>query len=960
MYKHLSSILITLFCLSFAFSAPISNYQLVFSGETETFEIMAGTIQSSQSTFGAQILTGYKAGPASTLIEAVGGDTPAKEAVCVYYSLQARGSTLYASLDRETTVSIPPLSAGERYTVACEVMPSDFLAHPNLALLRVDIPDGSTYILLTKDNSFPKFAAPASTTPTAEPPPTPNVFQSIFNQLIFFLTGKPPAVCGNNVCDEDEDYQNCLTDCTPPLAILQIKTNEGAEALVYEEGRLLSSNSTAQGETSFNLPPSEYSITLVNALYKNYEGHVELSPGESKTLNIEMEAVGENTLFELGDTFRLQSGEGYANEIFAVIFEGVVNDQAVFSVYYPSGDLVETLRLKKEETLPLLDLYELTVNDFGLGEPPQRASTQGKDEAFDEIHLASSGSTAPVTISSSSWTNASIIQTTPSGPYIQVSTKVADEVLTDNSCYPGGGMPPCNWEVRLAQDSSNNFTNINIGNDNTLIFDDSNPLYPAAGALTATGQSGSNTITFPLTTLSPLRFEGFSPSQTLTRNTVSIGNGNIGFADALGVRHVIPLAIKTDFTRASTFSFDQGQATYWYKVNTNQDLLEIRSQWSGGGIVAFVYYTDGQVMTNNRVVFHGANRESFAYYPMVSETSGQVYFLLADERSTLSLKLALSSSGNTFVWNGNTFWYKVNKNTNLLEIRQNNSTGALVSNINYVDEQAMFTHPFILQGQIRAARFIALVSEGMGEVWLLPNSTARNTSLTLNTGTSGSQFTTNGMTFYYQSDTTNDIIEFRSGSSTGPLMARVKYFPGTVMIDKPFRLYDTLTASYLVPSTFDFVIAVSETNNAIYLLNQEFANTMSEGTSWQLLGTDTSENRGINVSYYLPDRLETGNDPSDNAFLLATVRVRELEPQPIRLDVYLDTATNKLVALPNNNLSTYTEQLYYGGGPFGLRDDTQLLYIDHAYTDVGSELKVGGGQADIYLYDYERPVELTA
>lgn len=160
------------------------------------------------------------------------------------------------------------------------------------------------------------------------------------------------------------------------------------------------------------------------------------------------------------------------------------------------------------------------------------------------------------------------------------------------------------------------------------------------------------------------------------------------------------------------------------------------------------------------------------------------------------------------------------------------------------------------------------------------------------------------------------------------------------------RAYVPLTGSGTNNETFNYAFYVNETYGSFWLLldsSTTFNVQYNKGLA--LGGTDTDEDMVYEASYYLPDDLEVGGDSTDNDFYVATFKIDEDEDSTYEGLVYIYTGDDKLLTLPNNNLSNYGADFNYAEGSQSwiLRADTPSSYIAKAYSDFGALYDVSSG-----------------
>ena len=107
--------------------------------------------------------------------------------------------------------------------------------------------------------------------------------------------------------------------------------------------------------------------------------------------------------------------------------------------------------------------------------------------------------------------------------------------------------------------------------------------------------------------------------------------------------------------------------------------------------------------------------------------------------------------------------------------------------------------------------------------------------------------------------------------------------------------------------------------------------------------TSSPEGGLANVSYYWPDIADFGNSTGDNTYITAIFGM-DVNGGGNDLNAYIDTATGKLVLLPNNQLSQPTSDVNFPGltgTNWSLSVDTSISsYLQSAWVDYGSKVEI--------------------
>jgi S-layer protein (TIGR01564 family) len=193
--------------------------------------------------------------------------------------------------------------------------------------------------------------------------------------------------------------------------------------------------------------------------------------------------------------------------------------------------------------------------------------------------------------------------------------------------------------------------------------------------------------------------------------------------------------------------------------------------------------------------------------------------------------------------------------------------------------------------------------------------------------------------------------------------------------------------------TYNYSLFVTESYGHVWLLLEGSTNfTMDYSGDFNLMGTDSDKNffffgdgqtavvenqSDLDMNpFYLPDDLEFGGDSTDNDFYVATFNVEGDGNNVTLFDarVYVDTSTDELISLPNNNLSPgYTSDVNYNfyqasttalsGGANGemetwsLRMDSPSSYMSKAYDDFGTKYEITTSAP--YVFKMWKPQNVT-
>jgi len=166
-------------------------------------------------------------------------------------------------------------------------------------------------------------------------------------------------------------------------------------------------------------------------------------------------------------------------------------------------------------------------------------------------------------------------------------------------------------------------------------------------------------------------------------------------------------------------------------------------------------------------------------------------------------------------------------------------------------------------------------------------------------------------------------------------------------------LYVTKTGG-LMQDTYRYRMYVGgvtgTSDGPVYLVLDNTTNFSNEFSNADVsfIGSDITESGYATVPYYWPDLADFGNSTGDNAFMTGVFGT-DVNGSGTDVYTYIDTATGKLVVLPNNQLSQPTSDVNCPG-PIGLRwglnTDTSISsYMQAAWTDYGSKAEITDNKA---------------
>jgi len=212
-----------------------------------------------------------------------------------------------------------------------------------------------------------------------------------------------------------------------------------------------------------------------------------------------------------------------------------------------------------------------------------------------------------------------------------------------------------------------------------------------------------------------------------------------------------------------------------------------------------------------------------------------------------------------------------------------------------------------------------------------------------NVDINGMQFTFSGVNdtnlcIYLTAD---GNVTFKKETSTGTLIQEVYYADGNYGVNIPITFEGASSVNH------DYEIMVDEIDSTarLWLFFDSQALTTQYNKHVQLLGTDIQEDTTFGDygfylphSQYLPTRLDGDTNYNSNEYFVANIRIDEDEDSTYDLNAFINTATGNLIALPNNELSTYSYEADYNHNTKFLSESTTATYPSSAYTDFGTHI----------------------
>ncbi len=166
-----------------------------------------------------------------------------------------------------------------------------------------------------------------------------------------------------------------------------------------------------------------------------------------------------------------------------------------------------------------------------------------------------------------------------------------------------------------------------------------------------------------------------------------------------------------------------------------------------------------------------------------------------------------------------------------------------------------------------------------------------------------------------------------------------------------------------------YVERSSASDGAIYLLLDNTTNFTNVFTNADVsfIGTDPTEKGdvGANIAallpYYWPDIVDFGRTTGDNDYVIAKFGM-DINGTRNDLNIYIDTSTDKLVTLPNDQLSYYNVggDVNFPGAGWSLNVRTDAAqYMQAGWADYGSTIKIVDDKAAVEAVVPEAQIYLS-
>lgn len=469
------------------------------------------------------------------------------------------------------------------------------------------------------------------------------------------------------------------------------------------------------------------------------------------------------------------------------------------------------------------------------------------------------------------------------------------------------------WKVKMKLDSSdsNKLESIVIVNSNKK-WDDSNPIFARIGALTTAGQNGTHEATFLAGTgnagegYASVAFDGLEQDEALTALSIGEtcgapgGAGCVNYVDTSGSSHQIPFYVKLSDNTTSSFVFDT--KTIYYKAQRTESI--------NGNTIG----VDVNITTTAR---------------NLNGISTKMYSAADNNISTLAANFgALGTTG----------------------VNQGAVTGDMID-LNGVTYSIKDANACIVCGNVVTNdRNVTVTLRADGNVQFSTATISSSSSSDFINGKSGLANYAN--TWYYDDGNTS--------SQQGPFRVNPVQFTGANSQTYNYDLFVTETYGHvwlLLDGTTNFALQYSQDVNLMGTDSDLNFTTIGPTAAWKAAAVENQSLTDMNP-YYQPDDIEFGGDSTNNNFYIAVFNVETDGNNATTFGndalVYVDTSTNQLVTLPNNNLTGYGADVNYnafrpatglsgGNGErevWTLRMDNPANYLSQAYDDFGSKYMI--------------------
>lgn len=446
------------------------------------------------------------------------------------------------------------------------------------------------------------------------------------------------------------------------------------------------------------------------------------------------------------------------------------------------------------------------------------------------------------------------------------------------------------------------------------VFDDDNPLRARYGHLNSDLDDSPYEMTFLDGTgalgegFFKVTFNGLQQDEELTY--LKIGNNEVHFRDASDSEHKIPFWIQatdvdegglgtSSFSNGVPISFDNGNKTVYYDVNTTLTDFNVVNGTLLNGVAVTYTPATGLLLTDNGTVDTNTGSDV--------TINGVTYDVVAN-----------SISGVTLRADG---YFHISKAS------LNSSTAS----------------SDYLQGLGGAA---AVVQAGNTPTEALSNAFFYDDANANGISTAGIKFPLSGdsytVAYAYQ------VIESDGAVAGGSVNGEEGIY---------FYLLGDVNST---PNSGHYV----ENPNAASGFNVTipYGSTLQNGKRLALVGTTVDETNTPTRPYYYPQNNDVGQDGSSTTIYVATFAVDENNSSIYPYNVYMDTQTDEVPDIDDDDLSLPTSDVNYGFGGSGLNAQTITLSnkaidtsIQAAYSDWGTKFSLDGSGNAVFWMPQNRP-----
>jgi hypothetical protein len=313
-----------------------------------------------------------------------------------------------------------------------------------------------------------------------------------------------------------------------------------------------------------------------------------------------------------------------------------------------------------------------------------------------------------------------------------------------------------------------------------------------------------------------------------------------------------------------------------------------------------------------------------------------------------------SNGTGTFSIDGKTIWYKLN--TADLNLSANTSADGSGTNYQCIGDQNYINGELVFVKDVNS----------IGQVFQ-----AKINGMDFNVGDAvdinGMQFTLSGLSndsncVYLTAD---GNVTFRKDTSSGTLIQEIYY------VDQNYTNNAPISFEGGSGVTHDYEWMVDEIGSTahLWLFFDQQTITTQYTKHIKLWGTDTNEtldafpdmadyNFYLPHSQYLPLAMEGDANYSSNEYFVARFQFDETENSTYDGNIFVDTGTGNLIALPNTQLSSYSYEADYNFGSKKVSESTTSTYPSTAYTDFGSKIELNDHKFKITMPENRPQAEI--